>query len=99
MPSVAQVKRDYYKSLLPSTKSTALADLEAEYFAGALAGTVAAAPAATTTTAGVVKKSAAVPDQTALTVTDIATAQTAVTALVTKINALLAASRTAGQLT
>lgn len=98
MPSVVEAKRAYYKSLLPATKNTALADLEAEYFSGAVAGTVAAAPAATTATAGVVKKAVAVPDQTALTVTDIATAQTAVTALVTKINALLAASRTAGQL-
>lgn len=98
MPSVADVKRSYYKSLLPGTKNTALADLEAEYFSGALAGTVAASPAATTTTNGTVKKATAVPDQTALVVTDIATAQTAVNALVAKINALLAASRTAGQL-
>lgn len=98
MPSVADVKRSYYKSLLPGTKNTALADLEAEYFSGALAGTVAAAPVATTATAGVVKKAVAVPDQTALTVTDFPTAQTAVNALVAKINALLAASRTAGQL-
>lgn len=55
--------------------------------------------AATTAALGSVKKAVAVPDQGALTVTDIATAQTAVTALITKVNALLAAQRTAGQLT
>lgn len=55
--------------------------------------------AATTATLGSVKKAVAVPDQGALTVTDIATAQTAVNALITKVNALLAAQRTAGQLT
>lgn len=54
--------------------------------------------AATTSVAGVVKQSAAVPNLTAQTVTDIATAQTAVNAIVTKLNALLAAQRTAGQL-
>ena len=56
-------------------------------------------PAATTATAGVVKKAVAVADITAQTVTDIATAQTAVNTLVAKVNALLAAQRTAGQLT
>ncbi|MNC11129.1 hypothetical protein D3C75_588190 [compost metagenome] len=55
--------------------------------------------AATTAALGSVKKAVAVPDLAAQTVTDIATAQTAVTAIVTKLNALLAASRTAGQLT
>lgn len=99
MPSLAQVERDYYKSLLPNTKSTALADLKAEFFQGLSAGTVASVAPATTTVNGTVKKAAAVADQAALTVTDIATAQTAVNALVSKINALLAASRTAGQLT
>lgn len=99
MPSLAQVERDYYKSLLPNTKSTALADLKAEFFQGLSAGTVASVAPATTTVNGTVKKAAAVADQAALIVTDIATAQTAVNALVSKINALLAASRTAGQLT
>lgn len=54
--------------------------------------------AATTAALGSVKQSVAVANQDALTVTDIATAQTAVTALVAKVNALLAAQRTAGQL-
>lgn len=54
--------------------------------------------AATTSVAGVVKQSAAVPNLAAQTVTDIATAQTAINAIVTKLNALLAAQRTAGQL-
>lgn len=59
-------------------------------------------PAASETVAGVVKMTAAVPNQAALTVTgaDAATvatsATTAVTALVTKVNALLAAMRAAG---
>lgn len=99
MPSLAQVERDYYKSLLPNTKSTALADLKAEFFQGLAAGTVSNVPLATTAVAGTVKKATAVADQAALTVTDIATAQTAVNALTAKINAFLAASRTAGQLT
>lgn len=98
MPSNVQVERDYYKSLLPNTKNTALPDLKAEYFQGAVAGTVAAGPIATTATAGNVKKAAAVADQAALTVTDIATAQTAVNALTAKVNALLAALRAAGSL-
>lgn len=59
----------------------------------------AGVPAATTTVAGKVKMAAAVPNLAAQTVTDIATAQTAITAIVTKLNALLAAQRTAGQLT
>lgn len=58
-----------------------------------------AVPDATTAVAGKVKKSAAVPNLAAQTVTDIATAQTAITAIVTKLNALLASQRTAGQLT
>lgn len=56
------------------------------------------APAATTSVAGSVKQSAAVANLAAQTVTDIATAQTAITAIVNKLNALLAAERTAGQL-
>ncbi len=62
-------------------------------------------PAATTAAIGGVKKATAVADQTALTVagadaTAVATsATTAVGALTTKINALLAALRTAGVLT
>ena len=94
--SVAKAKRDYYKSV--GAKGTAVADLEADYYEKAKAGTISPIPAATTTTAGAVKKSAAVADQGALTVTDIATAQTAVNALVAKINALLAAERASGQL-
>lgn len=61
MPSSADAKREYYKSVLNGTKNTALADLEVEYFSGVKAGTVAASPAATTTTAGTVKKAALVP--------------------------------------
>lgn len=55
-------------------------------------------PAATTSALGVVKQSAAVANLGAQTVTDIAGAQTAITAIVNKINALLAAERTSGQL-
>lgn len=65
-------------------------------FEGATAPSV---PVATTAVAGVVKKSASVPNLAAQTVTDIESAQTAITAIVTKLNALLAAQRTAGQLT
>jgi hypothetical protein len=56
-------------------------------------------PAATTTVVGGVRKATAVADLAAQTVTDIAGAQTAVNAIVTKLNALLAAQRVAGQLT
>lgn len=55
-------------------------------------------PAATLSTLGTVKKAAAVADIPAQTVTDIATAQTAITALVTKVNAVLASQRAAGQI-
>ena len=65
-------------------------DLDALFAAGA--------GPASTTVAGVVKQSASVANLAAQTVTDIATAQTAINAIVTKINALLAAERTAGQL-
>lgn len=64
-------------------------------FEGATAPSV---PVATTTVAGVVKKSVSVPNLAAQTVTDIESAQTAITAIVTKLNSLLAAQRTAGQL-
>lgn len=56
-------------------------------------------PEATTAVSGTVKKAASVPNLAAQTVTDIATAQTAINAIVTKLNALLTAQRTAGQLT
>lgn len=56
------------------------------------------APAATTSVVGSVKQSAAVANLAAQTVTDIATAQTAITAIVNKLNALLAAERVSGQL-
>lgn len=59
----------------------------------------AGVPDATTIIAGKVKKSAAVPNLAAQTVTDITTAQTAINAIVTKLNALLSAQRAAGQLT
>lgn len=95
--NVVHHKRVFYKAQT-GLAINAIADLEAAYFEGLTLGTVPVGPLATTTTAGSVKKATAVPDQTALTVTDIATAQTAVNALVAKINALLAASRTAGQL-
>lgn len=65
---------------------------------GQAGGAAYVLPAATLTVLGGVKKAAAVADQTALTVTDIATAQTAITALVAKINALLASERAAGQI-
>lgn len=55
-------------------------------------------PAATTTVIGGVKKASAVADQGALVVTDIATAQTAITSLVSKVNALLVSQRAAGQI-
>lgn len=55
-------------------------------------------PAATLTVLGGVKKGAAVVDIPAQTVTDIAGAQTAINALVAKINALLASERAAGQI-
>lgn len=55
-------------------------------------------PAATLTVLGGVKKGAAVPDIPAQTVTDIATAQTAINVLVAKVNALLASARAAGQI-
>ena len=55
-------------------------------------------PAATTTVIGGVMKGAAVANQAALTVTTIEEAQTAITALVTKVNALLASQRGAGQI-
>jgi hypothetical protein len=48
--------------------------------------------------AGLVTTQPAIANQGALTVTDIATAQTAITALVSKINAILAALRSAGAL-
>lgn len=48
--------------------------------------------------AGLVTTQAAIANQGALTVTDIATTQTAVNALVSKINAILAALRSAGVL-
>lgn len=98
MPNPVDSKRAFYKAQTGSP-SNAVADLEAAYFDGLRLGTVPAGPVATTTVAGTVRRATAVPDQAALTVTDIATAQTAVNALVAKINALLAASRTAGQLT
>lgn len=53
-------------------------------------------PAATTTDLGGVKKSAAVAEVPAQTVTDIATAQAAVTALETNQNAILTALKAAG---
>ena len=56
-------------------------------------------PAASTTVVGGVKKAVAVPDLAAQTVSDFTNTQTAITAIVNKLNALLAASRTAGQLT
>ena len=67
-------------------------DLDA-LFAGA-----APLPTATTSAIGAVKQTAAVANLAAQTVTDIATAQTAINAIVAKLNALLAAERTSGQL-
>lgn len=55
-------------------------------------------PPASTSALGAVKQTAAVPNLAAQTVTDIATAQTAINAIVTKLNALLSAERTSGQL-
>lgn len=55
-------------------------------------------PTATTSAIGAVKQTAAVANLAAQTVTDIATAQTAINAIVAKLNALLAAERTSGQL-
>lgn len=58
----------------------------------------ASVPAATTSVNGTVKQTAAVANLAAQTVTDIATAQTAINAIVNKLNALLTAERTSGQL-
>lgn len=55
-------------------------------------------PTATATVIGGVKQTTAIADLAAQTVTDIATAQTAITAIVNKLNALLAAERVSGQL-
>lgn len=55
-------------------------------------------PAATTSTIGGVKKAANITDVPAQTVTTIEQAQTSITALTAKINALLAAQRTAGMM-
>lgn len=95
--SVAAAKRAYFKGVTGSTQN-AVADLEAEYYEKSLAGTVTPVAPATATVNGTVKKGAAVADVPAQTVTDIATAQTAVNVLVAKINALLASQRAAGQL-
>lgn len=57
MGNVAKAKADYFKSVTAS-KQTAVADLEAEYYEKALAGTVSSAAPATLTTAGTVKKGA-----------------------------------------
>lgn len=71
----------------------------------AISGAAYTLPAATTLAIGGVKKSVAVADQGALTVTGAdatavaASATTAVGALTTKVNALLAALRTAGVVT
>lgn len=97
MGNVAEAKAKFFKSVTAS-KQTAVADLEAEYYEKALAGTVSPVAPATATVNGTVKKAAAVADVPAQTVTDIATAQTAVNVLVAKINALLASQRAAGQL-
>lgn len=59
MSSVAEAKRDYYKSL--GLDGSAVADLEAAYYEGAVSGATPVAPLASTTVAGIVKKAAAVP--------------------------------------
>lgn len=55
-------------------------------------------PAASTSVVGGVKQTVPVTNLAAQTVTDIATAQTAITAIVNKLNSLIAAQRTAGQI-
>ncbi len=57
-----------------------------------------AVPEATATVFGTVKKAATQAAVPAQTVTDIATAQTSITTLVTKINALIAGQKTAAQM-
>lgn len=57
--NVADAKRKYYGKL--GIPMGAEADMEAEYYEGASAGSVPVAPLATTSTAGVVKKAATVP--------------------------------------
>lgn len=79
-------------SLLGLVGAARNGDLDA-LFAGA-----APLPPASTSALGAVKQTAAVANLAAQTVTDIATAQTAINAIVTKLNALLAAERTSGQL-
>ena len=55
--SAAQAKREYFKQATGST-SGALADLEAEYYTKAKAGTAVVVPEATTTVEGTVKQGA-----------------------------------------
>lgn len=59
MGSVAEAKRDYYHSL--GLEQTALADLEAAYYEGAVSGSTPVAPLATETVAGIVKRADNVP--------------------------------------
>ena len=83
----------FYKSVMPTSKNTALADLQAEYYSGVAAGTVGAAPAASLTVAGTVKKGAFV-SAAAVPFADLTAAANAYNALRTSlINAgVLAAS-------
>lgn len=59
MTSVVEAKIAYYKSL--GLDQTALADLEAAYYEGAVSGATPVAPLATETVAGIVKKADNVP--------------------------------------
>lgn len=85
MSSVAKAKRDYFKSVTGSDQ-TAVADLEAEYYEKALAGTVSPVPAATTATNGTVKQAAFIA-QVTVPFADLTAAATAHNALLTALKA------------
>lgn len=88
MTSVVEAKRAYYASL--GIEATAVADMEAAYYEGVAAGTLAAAPAATLTVAGVVEQAAFVAAA-AVPFADL-------TAAANKVNEILTAMKAAGQM-
>lgn len=87
MGSVAEAKRAYFKGVTGSTQN-AVADLEAEYYEKAKAGTVSPVAPATTAVNGTVKQAAFIA-QVTVPFADL-------TAAATAHNALLTALKTAG---
>jgi len=85
MASTIHAKRVFYKAQT-GLASNSIAELEAAYFEGLTAGTVAASPVATVTVAGSVKKAATVANA-----TDAAS-------VITQLNLLLTNMRAAGQI-